>query len=155
MDAASAAPVGALIQTLARLRTAAAPPPRALPYLGLEHESGTAFHLLDLLSRRGIFRKYELVLEIGAGLGGHARWMGVRLGCDVVGTTPTAGEADAANALTRRTQAATRVDFVAAHPDRLPFGRGRFTHVWIVEALPRVPDVASAVFEAPRLPLGS
>jgi SAM-dependent methyltransferase len=69
----------------------------------------------------------------------------------VVGTTPTAEEASAAGALTRRTQPPARIEFVAAHPGRLPFGRGRFTHVWIVEALPFVPDVAATFAEARRV----
>ena len=53
----------ALLLDLVRGLTASTPPPRGLPYLGLEPASGTGFHLLDALSARGIFRKYELVLD--------------------------------------------------------------------------------------------
>src|SRR5207244_721205 len=73
----------ALLLDLVRGLTASTPPPRGLPYLGLEPASGTGFHLLDALSARGIFRKYELVLEVGAGLGGRARWLAARSGCAV------------------------------------------------------------------------
>src|SRR5213593_5236388 len=99
---APVARLAALVQELARARAAAAPAPRALPYLGLEHASGTGFHLLDALSTRGIFRKYELVLDLAAGLGGTSRWLAARLGCEVVGTTATVAEAAAGHALTRR-----------------------------------------------------
>ena len=94
-----------LLLDLVRGLTASTPPPRGLPYLGLEHPSGTGFHLLDALSARGIFRKYELVLEVGAGLGGRARWLATRYGCEVVGATFTVAEAAAGSELGRRSRA--------------------------------------------------
>src|SRR5438552_19140454 len=93
MPHGAAAGLAALIETLVRTHRASTPPPRGLPYLGLEHASGTGFHLLDALSARGIFRKYELVLDVGAGLGGRARWLATRFGCEVVGATLTVEEA--------------------------------------------------------------
>src|SRR5438093_10025189 len=132
--------LAAVIQELARVRAAASPPPRALPYLGLEHASGTGFHLLDALAARGIFRKSELVLELGAGLGSTSRWLAVRLGCEVVGTTADATEAAGGNELTRRAGLAAQTRFVPAAPSGLPFRSGRFTHVWIVESIARMSD---------------
>ena len=143
--------LAAAIEALARARAAASPPPRALPYLGLEHPSGTGFHLLDALSTRGIFRKYELVLDLAAGLGGTSRWLAMRLGCDVVGTTVNAAEARAGTALTRRARLTAQVKLVPADPTMLPFRSGRFTHAWILEALPRVRDARAALAEAFRL----
>jgi ubiquinone/menaquinone biosynthesis C-methylase UbiE len=151
MGETSAARLGALIQDLVRELTAGTPPPRALPYLGLEHASGTGLHLLEALSTRGVFRKYELVLELGTGLGGSARYLAGRLGCDVVAHTTSAGDAVAAATLGRRTAFHARVRVTAARADNLPFRPARFTHVWIVEALPQLPDAAAALGEAHRV----
>src|SRR5712692_7984336 len=101
MPEAPVARLAAAIETLVRAHKAATPAPRGLQYLGLERASGTGFHLLDALAARGIFRKYELVLDIGAGLGAASRWLAARLGCEVVGTTASAVEAAAARRLTR------------------------------------------------------
>ncbi len=73
--------LGALIQEVARARAHAAPPPRGMPYLGLESPTGTSVHLLDALSARGVFRKYELVLDLAVDLGASARKI-YRIGTD-------------------------------------------------------------------------
>src|SRR5213592_5025888 len=109
MSEAPVARLAAAIETLARAHKAAAPLPRGLRYLGLEHASGTGFHLLDVLSARGIFRKYEFVLDLGTELGARSRWLAARLGCEVVGTTPSPDEAIAAAELTRRAGLAGQV----------------------------------------------
>src|SRR5579875_3503281 len=120
--------LGDLVLELARALTAAAPPPPALPYLGMDRPTDTSFHLLDELAARGIFRKYELVLDVGAGLGSSARWLAARRGCEL----------------------AAQVRHLAAAPEALPAPAARFTHVWIVEALPRCADAAAALAEAWR-----
>jgi sarcosine/dimethylglycine N-methyltransferase len=149
---ARALPVlAATIQEVVRTLTAASPAPRGLPYLGLEHASGTDFHLLDALSTRGIFRKYELVLDLGAALGGTSRWLAARLGCEVVGTAESAAEAADGTELTRRAGLEASVRLVPAHAEALPFKDGRFTHVWLVEVLPRLVDAAGALREACRV----
>jgi sarcosine/dimethylglycine N-methyltransferase len=142
--------LAAAIQEVVRTHAASAPPPRALPYLGLERASGTPTRLLDALSARGIFRKYELVLDLGAGLGGTARWLASRLGCDVVGTTASLAEAVAGTELTRRARLSAQVHLLAADETALPVHTGRFTHVWIVEALPRLADADALLAEAFR-----
>jgi SAM-dependent methyltransferase len=141
----------AALQDVARPAIVAAPPPRGLPHLGLEHPSGTGFHLLDALSDRGIFRKYELVLDLGAGLGAAARWLAARLGCDVVGTAADVAEARAGAELTRRVRLGAQVRLVPAAAGALPFRTGRFTHVWIIEALPRLGPEGPALAEACRV----
>lgn len=143
--------LGALVAELTREATAGSPAPRLLPYLGLEPPSGTGTHLLDGLWTRGIFRKYEHVLELGAGLGGRARWMVARLGCTVVGTSASEAEARAGADLTRRTAARGRVELVPARVEALPFREAAFTHVWAVEALPRFDDVPAVCAEAHRV----
>jgi SAM-dependent methyltransferase len=143
--------LGAIIQKLVRELAARTPPPRALPYLGLEHPSGTGLHLLDAMSTRGVFRKYELVLELGAGLGGTARYLAARLGCEVVSVMPTAAEAAEGSALVHRTSLRAQVRVTAASATALPFRPARFTHVWIVEALPRLPGIDATLGEAYRV----
>ena len=145
-----AARLATLIAALVRAHAANTPPPRGLPYLGLEHPSGTGLHLLDALAARGIFRKYEYVLDIGAGLGATSRWLAARLGCEVVGTAATEEEAAAATELTRRVGLALQVHAIPARGDALPFRDGKFTHVWIIEALPRVADPDAVLREAHR-----
>jgi SAM-dependent methyltransferase len=147
MSEAPAARLAAVIYELVRAHAAKAPPPRGLPYLGLEHASGTGLHLLDALATRGIFRKYELVLDLGAGLGASARWLAARLGCEVVGTTADTSEATAAAYLTRRAGLGTQVRFVSASA-ALPFLPGRFTHVWVLEALPTFAAADAVLAEA-------
>jgi len=142
--------LGALIDALVRAHRAAAPPPRGLPYLGLEQASGTAVHLLDGLSTAGIFRKYELVLDLDAGLGATARWLAARLGCDVVAAVASPDEASAARELTRRAGLAGQVGVVPAAANRLPIRSGRVTHVWAVEALGRMAAPEEALGEAFR-----
>src|SRR2546422_10455295 len=100
MPEAPVARLAAAIETLVRAHKAATPAPRGLQYLGLERASGTGFHLLDALAARGIFRKYELVLDLGAGLGGTSRWLAARLGGEVVRTAATRAAADGRPALT-------------------------------------------------------
>ena len=149
MDDASLDRLLAAIQEVVRAR--ALPAPRGLPYLGLEHASGTNLDLLHTLSTRGIFRKYELVLDVGAGLGATSRWLAQRLGCEVVGTAPSAREALAAGDLARRARLAAHARCVAAHTGALPFRPSRFTHVWFVETLPRLDDAQRALAEAARV----
>jgi len=136
MPEAPVARLAAAIETLVRAHKAATPAPRGLQYLGLERASGTGFHLLDALAARGIFRKYELVLD---------------LGCEVVGTAASRAEADAGEALTRRAGLSPQVRLVPADPAALPFRAAHFTHVWILEALPRLPDPTAALREAHRV----
>ncbi len=127
------------------------PAPRGLPYLGLESASGTGTHLLDALSTHGIFRKYELVLDLAGGLGAIGRWLAGRLGCTAVVTALDAADAAAGRALTRRAGLRGRVHHVSAAPRALPFGDARFTHVWLVETLAGLPDVPATLAEARRV----
>jgi SAM-dependent methyltransferase len=149
MDDASVDRLLAAIAEVVRAR--ALPAPRGLPYLGLEHASGTSLDLLHTLSTHGIFRKYELVLDVEAGLGASSRWMAQRLGCEVIGTAASTREAVAAADLARRARLAAHARCVAARSGALPFRPSRFTHVWMVETLPRLDDAGCALAEAARV----
>ena len=145
------APLAAIIEDTARRLTAGAPAPRGLPYLGLESTSGTGSHLLDELSAHGIFRKYELVLDLAGGLGGTGRWLAGRRGCTAVVTAAHPAVATAGAVLTRRARLRSQVHHVCAGPRALPFRDGRFTHAWIVESLAELGDVPAALDEVFRV----
>src|SRR5207253_3735350 len=117
-----------LVDELARAHRRAVPAPRGLPYLGLDHASGTPLRLLEDLAARGIFRKYELVLDVAAGLGATSRWLALRLGCEVVAAT-AADEAPAAEALGRRARGGAQVRVVAAAAGATPTPEGRLPSV--------------------------
>src|SRR5438477_10459483 len=140
-----------LVDELVRAHRRAVPAPRGLPYLGLDHASGTPLRLLEDLAARGIFRKYELVLDLGAGLGGTSRWLAARLGCEVVGTTASHAEADAGEALTRRAGLSAQVRLVPADAAALPFRAAHFTTVWIIEHLTRLPVPTASLCTAHRV----
>jgi SAM-dependent methyltransferase len=140
-----------LIQEVVRPLATATPPPRGLPYLGLDHPSGTALGTLDQLARRGIFRKYELVLDLGTPFGAVSRWLVSRLGGDAVAAVPTVAGARAAAELTRRSPARQRVRCLAGDPTCLPLPAAHFTHVWGIETLSAGPDPAAVLREAFRV----
>jgi SAM-dependent methyltransferase len=141
----------ATIMDVARARAPGGPFPRGLPYLGLDHRSGTALRLLDELSSRGIFRKYEHVLDLGSGLGATTRYLVARLGCSATGTAPTAHEAAMAHTLTQRAGLDWNASHVAASGHVLPFGDAAFTHVWILESLRGLGAPATVMAEAVRV----
>lgn len=140
-----------LIATAARHHGRASPPPRGVPFFGLDHRSGSATALLGALASHGIFRKYELVLDLSAHLGASSRWLATTLGCTAVATAATVAEATAAGALTRGARLGGHVHHVAADPSALPFTDAGFTNVWSVEALAFLPAAEAALAEAFRV----
>src|SRR5262249_26358305 len=130
---------------------AGAPAPRGLPFLGLESASGSGTHLLDALSAPGIFRKYELVLDVGDELGATGRWLATRFGCTSVVTSAGAEAIAAGRALTRRSGLGGQVRPGRSEAMALPFKDASFTHAWIVESLPRLRDPRGALVEAMRV----
>jgi hypothetical protein len=69
----------------------------------------------------------------------------------VVGTATSAAEAVAGSELTRRARLGAQVRLVPAVEHALPFRDGCFTHVWILEVLPRLAQVDRALAEAARV----
>src|SRR3989442_3011639 len=134
MPEAPVARLAAAIETLVRAHKAATPAPRGLQYLGLERASGTGFHLLDALAARGIFRKYELVLDLGAGLGGTSRWLPARLGWEGLRTAPSLPAAGSGEAVTRRPALSRHGRPAPAGPPALPLPGA---HVPAVQVLQR------------------
>ncbi len=145
MREATVTRLSALIGDLARSLAAGVPAPRGWPLIAMEPSAGTATALLDGLSAHGIFRKYELVLDLGGGLGATARWLALRLGCTAVVTAETVAEARAGAFLTRRAGLRGRVHHLPVSSAVLPVRAARFTNVWAVETLARMADPAHAL----------
>jgi hypothetical protein len=82
------------------------PAPRGRPFFALDHPTGTPLALVEDLATRGIFRKYEHVLDLGAGLGATTRYLTTRLGCTATATASSAAEAPPA-ACSRRAPRST------------------------------------------------
>jgi SAM-dependent methyltransferase len=136
---------------VARSAAAASPPVRGRPFFGLDHRSTTPLELVDHLASRGIFRKYEHVLDLGGGLGGTTRYLTSRLGCTATATARTAGEALAGRLLTSRASLDRQVFHTVATASHLSFAAAAFTHVWAVEALPLLGAIDRVLAEAFRV----
>jgi len=106
-----------------------------MPFFGLDHPDGCGGRLLDRLSELGIFRFYERVLDLGGGIGGPARWLARRRGCEVVSVTDRAEPARASRTLVGRSHLEAAVGVVIAPLERIPAAEGAFTHAWSVEAI--------------------
>jgi SAM-dependent methyltransferase len=142
-----------LVDALERLNrelSRSMPPPRGAPFYGVEYASGD-FAPLDALCSRGIFRKYEHTLHLGAGLGGPARWLATRFGCTVVGVDQSAALAWAASRLTARARLVPQVRFLAAEAAALPLRERLFTHVWGGAALQGFAEPLAGLREAWRV----
>jgi len=138
------------IEVVSRELGRSVPAPRGAPFYALEYAPGDLTPL-DVLCLRGIFRKYEHALHIGAGLGAPARWWATHFGCSVVGVDWAPGRARAAARLTARGGLAAQVRFVAADAAALPLRARFFTHVWASDALRMMSDPTAALHEAWRV----
>lgn len=126
--------------------TRRSPAPRDLPFFGLDHSAGTGSKLLDRLSELGIFRIYERVLDLSAGLGGPARWLARRRGCHVFSFDRDRERAAASRLLVRRAHLDAAVTVGVARFASLAVPSDAFTHAWSVEAL-RAEERKQPVFD--------
>jgi ubiquinone/menaquinone biosynthesis C-methylase UbiE len=91
------------------------------------------------------------VLDIGAGLGGPARYFADTCGSRVVGIDLTPDFVATATALTRRTGLADRVGFREASALALPFSQGSFDAATLIHVGMNVADKARLFAEARRV----
>ncbi len=122
------------IVDVARALAETAPRPRGEPYFGLDVQADYDLSSVDVLTARGMFRKYELALELDCGLGGRARWLASRAGCRVVGVDGLAAMVQAADELCRRAHMSTQVSYAAGLSGALGFSAESFTQVWLFDA---------------------
>lgn len=151
-EAAPAARLATAIIDVTRELKRSVPAPRAAPYFGLDIELAYDPGVLESLSFQGIFRKYELVLLVGSGLGGEARWLSLRLGCRILGVEPDVARTRSARRLSDAATIGEQVSFSAGEPAALPFRERVFTHVWLIDPTPRqrAVDVLAEAFRVLR-----
>jgi len=139
------------IVSLVRELASATPAPTHDPFYGLDRLGGPSLRLLDRLTRHGDFRKYVVVLDVGAGIGGAARWLARRYGCRVVALDTSPRLVAAGARLSRRVRLAGRVRGVAGSFEAVPARDGVFTQIWSVEALQHASDRRCALAELFRV----
>jgi len=142
--------LAATIVDVTRQLARSLPVPRAAPYFFLD--SGVVYDLrvFDGLSERGIFRKYEFVLDVGCGMGGRSRWLARRMSCQILGVDSSLGAVQAARTLNQRAHMEAQVMFEVAQLDRLPLRERVFTHVWVLDP-PAAGMTPAALAEAFRV----
>ncbi|MET0153493.1 MAG: class I SAM-dependent methyltransferase [Candidatus Binatia bacterium] len=127
------------------------PAPRDLPFFGLDHPGSATAERLERLSDLGIFRFYERVLDLAAGLGGPARWLARRRGCTVVSFDRSRERAVASRLLVVRAHLDRAVRVGVAAFESLPATGAAFTHAWSVEALGEEADTRAIFAELFRV----
>jgi sarcosine/dimethylglycine N-methyltransferase len=103
-----------------------------------DHYGGTA--AVDrLIAQAGVVAADE-VLDICSGLGGPARYIAWKTGCQVTGLDLTASRVEGATALTEAAGLAARVRFQQGNALALPFADASFTLAISQEAFAHIPD---------------
>lgn len=136
----------------------------ALEALGAEGRRLTSQELatLDQFHTRGLAATAELgkaagitadmsILDVGAGVGGPARFLAEMYGCQVVGVDLSESFVDAARYLTRCTGQGEKVSFQAANALKLPFSEGQFDIVLLQHVAMNIFDRARLYHEIRRV----
>jgi sarcosine/dimethylglycine N-methyltransferase len=136
----------------------------ALPALGHEDQRFTPQQLagLDQFHTRGLMATAELaalagitadmpVLDVGAGIGGPARFLAATYGCQVTGVDLSEPFVEAARYLTERTGQSEQVSFQTASALELPFEDGGFEVVMLQHVAMNISDRARLYREIRRV----
>ena len=103
------------------------------------------------LAERAALRTGERVLDIGCGIGGPARFLAARFGCQVTGVDLTPEYCRLATLLAVRTGLADRVQFRVADAVALPFEDRSFDVGWMQHCSMNVPDKQRLFAEVGRV----
>ncbi len=103
------------------------------------------------LARRAALTADLQVLDVGAGLGGSARYLAAEYQCRVTGIDLTREYVDVAGDLVRRVGLDGRVDFVQASALDLPFAGESFDVVWTEHVQMNIADKARFYGEISRV----
>jgi ubiquinone/menaquinone biosynthesis C-methylase UbiE len=136
----------------------------ALALLGPDDQPLTVGQLaaLDQFHTRGLAATAELanlagitgamsVLDVGAGVGGPARYLAAEHGCRVTGLDLSPAFVDGARYLTERTGQSARVSFQTGSALALPFEDGQFDAVLLQHVAMNIADRARLYREARRV----
>jgi ubiquinone/menaquinone biosynthesis C-methylase UbiE len=138
------------IRTAARRCGGPRTPRRAGDYLGLDLLNGGLREVWALAEHMNLGTS-SLALELGCGIGGPARFIAERYGCQVVGLDITERQLDIAMGLTRGLDVEPRLRYTLGDARKLPFCDAMFTHVYSNEAFIHVDDKPRALREAYRV----
>ncbi len=108
-----------------------------------DHYGGTA--AVDRLMAEAGVTAADRVLDICSGLGGPARYIAWKTGCQVSGVDLTASRVEGATALTAAAGLAKRVQFRQGNALALPFADASFTLAISQEAFAHIPDKPTLV----------
>jgi len=114
-----------------------------------DHYGGTA--ATDRLIAEAAVRADDVVLDVCSGMGGPARYVAWKTGCDVTGLDLTASRVDGATELTRVAGLSDSVRFVHGNALDMPFHDASFTLAIAQEAFAHIPDKPRLLAECVRV----
>jgi len=114
-----------------------------------DHYGGTA--ATDRLIAEAAVRADDRVLDVCSGMGGPARYLAWKIGCDVTGLDLTASRVDGATELTRVAGLSGSVRFVHGDALAMPFADASFTLAMAQESFAHIPDKPRLVAECARV----
>jgi SAM-dependent methyltransferase len=103
------------------------------------------------LARLAAITGTDRVLDVGGGIGGPARQLATRFGCQVTVLDLTPEYCAVGETLTHWTQLTDKVSFVCGNALTLPFPDGSFDVVWTQHASMNIPDKAGLYSEVARV----
>jgi SAM-dependent methyltransferase len=114
-----------------------------------DHYGGTA--ATDRLIAEAAVRAEDVVLDVCSGMGGPARYLAWKTGCDVTGLDLTASRVGGATELTRVAGLSDLVRFVHGNALDMPFPDASFTLAIAQEAFAHIPDKRRLLAECARV----
>jgi sarcosine/dimethylglycine N-methyltransferase len=114
-----------------------------------DHYGGTA--ATDRLIAEAAVRAEDVVLDVCSGMGGPARYLAWKTGCDVTGLDLTASRVEGATELTRVAGLSDSVRFVHGNALDMPFPDASFTLAIAQEAFAHIPDKPRLLAECARV----
>ncbi|CAA9393042.1 MAG: hypothetical protein AVDCRST_MAG51-456 [uncultured Ramlibacter sp.] len=114
-----------------------------------DHYGGTA--ATDRLIAEAAVRRGDVVLDVCSGMGGPARYLAWKTGCDVTGMDLTASRVEGATELTRLAGLDSSVRFVHGNALAMPFDDASFTLAIGQESFAHIPDKPRLVAECARV----
>ena len=114
-----------------------------------DHYGGTA--ATDRLIAEAAVRADDVVLDVCSGMGGPARYLAWKTGCDVTGLDITASRVAGATELTRVAGLSGSVRFVHGDALAMPFEDASFTLAIAQESFAHIPDKPRLLTECARV----
>ena len=114
-----------------------------------DHYGGAA--ATDRLIVEAALRADDVVLDVCSGMGGPARYLAWKTGCDVTGLDITASRVEGATELTRLAGLSGSVRFVHGNAVAMPFQDASFTLAIAQESFAHVPDKPRLLAECARV----